>query len=113
MRDGRPTWLTEPCPAWCRNEHHEDDHPEDRVHRGDVAVVPAVVARWALPTQFHGELTELLVHRVQPVSRFSGWLVVQEAEGQEHRLVVHEDSVAALAASLSAFLAAAPSPRPG
>ena len=32
------------CPPWCIGGHHEDDPPEDRVHRSAGAVVP-VVAR--------------------------------------------------------------------
>ncbi|RYJ04969.1 MAG: hypothetical protein EON52_14000 [Actinomycetales bacterium] len=28
------SWQTYPCPPWCELEHHDDDHPDDRVHRG-------------------------------------------------------------------------------
>lgn len=28
------SWQAHPCPPWCELEHHDDDHPDDRVHRG-------------------------------------------------------------------------------
>ena len=28
----RPFWQTEPCPAWCTNDHHDSDFFEDRDH---------------------------------------------------------------------------------
>ena len=43
--DRRPSWQSEPCPAWCVGGHQENDHPDDRVHRSTSFPVPVVLRR--------------------------------------------------------------------
>lgn len=40
-----PTWLTEPCPAWCVVLHADDDHPADRSHQSASLAVPVTQLR--------------------------------------------------------------------
>lgn len=42
MPENSPSWLTEPCPAWCAGDHAEGDHPEDHAHRSSGVDVPVV-----------------------------------------------------------------------
>lgn len=37
---GAPYWQTEPCPAWCREEHRDDDMPDEREHHSGYRAVP-------------------------------------------------------------------------
>jgi hypothetical protein len=41
----RPSWLSEPCPAWCTRSHHDDDHPDDRWHDSETTLVPVTALR--------------------------------------------------------------------
>ncbi|MBX3099925.1 MAG: hypothetical protein KF761_10130 [Salinibacterium sp.] len=41
----RPSWQADACPPWCRGDHEEGDHPDDRVHRSDSVAVPIVARR--------------------------------------------------------------------
>ncbi|MCX9191961.1 hypothetical protein C3Y87_11140 [Carbonactinospora thermoautotrophica] len=42
--DVRPSWLVEPCPAWCLGGHEEGDHPADRRHWSEELRVPLSLA---------------------------------------------------------------------
>lgn len=41
----RLSWLIEPCPAWCRADHHDQDHPDDRFHQSPQILVPVVIPK--------------------------------------------------------------------
>ena len=43
--ESRPSWQVDACPSWCRGDHREHDHPDDRVHRSDSVLVPVVGRR--------------------------------------------------------------------
>lgn len=38
----RPRWQVEECPRWCIRTHAQDDHPDDRVHVSEGAIVPVI-----------------------------------------------------------------------
>ncbi|KQY60329.1 hypothetical protein ASD11_12815 [Aeromicrobium sp. Root495] len=45
------SWQAHPCPPWCELDHHDDDHPEDRVHRGAAHHVAVTLAPGAHEVQ--------------------------------------------------------------
>jgi hypothetical protein len=81
-----PTWQVDPCPEWCASAHHEDDHPDDRVHRSEGIAVPAVIRSRRLTATrvvFDEEATVLEVG----ISRVDGsndtWLYLGAGPGRE------------------------------
>jgi hypothetical protein len=88
MHDVRPTWLTEPCPHWCVAEHRQDDHPDDRVHRGESTTLAGFLAHGAVPTEFEEEPAHLVIQVMRPVGGSTTWVEVRETEGARHRLTV-------------------------
>ena len=92
----QPSWLHEPCPAWCTREHREDDHPEDRVHQDDGVVIAAVLGD-AHPTTLavSGRPTELVVQRYRPIPRRTPtWLRIEEPEGGSRTPLLLTDETA-------------------
>ncbi|MBF4561171.1 hypothetical protein ITJ43_03395 [Microbacterium sp. VKM Ac-2870] len=63
----RPSWLTEPCPLWCQEDHADQDHPLDRYHQSRQIFVPVVAAP----------------RRSQEVNALSGW-----ADGESEEIAV-------------------------
>lgn len=101
MESSRPSWLNESCPPWCLREHGEDDHPEDREHRGD-AVVIGVVASGADEVAV-GDLlrpTELVVQLHRRVGVAVEWVSIEPAQARQPRLALTRGSARALADAL-------------
>lgn len=101
MESSRPSWLNESCPPWCLREHEEDDHPEDREHRGD-AVVISVVASGADEVAV-GDLlrpTELVVQLHRRVGVGVEWVSIEPAQARHPRLALTRGSARALVDAL-------------
>lgn len=74
----RFTWARHPCPPWCEVEHHDDDHPDDRVHRG---AAQHLTIAWG--PESHRTTEEILTLAELPLGgRVS--IAVQQAEGPWH-----------------------------
>ncbi|WP_392390977.1 DUF6907 domain-containing protein [Nocardioides sp. LHD-245] len=101
MESSRPTWLAEPCPPWCLREHDEDDHPDDREHRGE-AVDLAVVATGedAVPVTDALAPLELVVQLHRRVGAPVEWVSIEPAEARQPRLALTRGSARALATAL-------------
>ena len=97
-----PTWLPAPCPAWCTRTHGQHDHPEDRVHRDEGVVVPAVVGRLEpVRLRYLAEPAELVVQRVRELPEAAPtWVVIAEAEGAGTTLVLSDESARRLRSAL-------------
>lgn len=101
MESSRPSWLNESCPPWCLREHEEDDHPEDREHRGD-AVVIGVVASGADEVAV-GDLLrpiDLVVQLHRRVGVPVEWVSIEPAQARQPRLALTRGSARALADAL-------------
>jgi hypothetical protein len=101
MESSRPTWLDEPCPPWCLREHDEDDHPEDREHRGaaiDVAVV--ATGEDAVPVTDALSHLDLVVQLHRRVGGPEEWVSIEPAEARQPRLALTRGSARALVAAL-------------
>jgi hypothetical protein len=101
----RPSWLAEPCPRWCRREHHEQDHAEDRYHQSEATAFPAIVAvEPSVPATASLEALALVVWIGRYAGEFEEWAVIEPVEQREPRMVMTADSAAALARTLTAQL---------
>ncbi|WGX97977.1 DUF6907 domain-containing protein [Nocardioides sp. L-11A] len=101
MESSRPTWLDEPCPSWCLREHDEDDHPEDREHRGepvDLAVV--ATGEDAVPVTDALAPLDLIVQLHRRVGAPVEWVSIEPAEARQPRLALTRGSARALATAL-------------
>lgn len=100
-RPERPSWLHEPCPAWCATAHAEDDHPDDRHHDGVPVHVPVVLARRTAddptPHPTHGEVCVVRTRRCHDPEE---WIVLEESGIA--RLVLDPAGARRLAAALAA-----------
>jgi len=101
-RGARPSWLTEPCPPWCTREHHEDDHPEDRIHQDDGVVIPVVLAEIDSATMRPTpRAVELVIRKVGPIADDrSTWISIQETEGPDNYLLLSEQSAGLVSRTL-------------
>jgi len=95
----RPSWLNEDCPPWCAREHHEGDHPEDRLHSSEPVHVP-VVLRESLLVQT-ARATELLVQQLCALGDGDTWVLVCEPEDARHGMLLSSNSARALRAALA------------
>lgn len=104
--DPTPSWLTEPCPAWCRRRHQEQEHPEDRFHQSDPAVV-ATVAGDADTIPITDSLTpvDLTVRLGRHVDDSVEWIAIEALESPRPRLVLTTDSARRLAREIAEQLA--------
>ncbi|GAA1522683.1 DUF6907 domain-containing protein [Nocardioides humi] len=100
-----PTWLTEPCPAWCEREHLEDDHPEDRYHQSAVVQVPVVAGPRAIPMTARLVPLEMTVRIGRHLGERRVWLALEPAEGGAPSLVLSAESGSVLAAAIDEVLA--------
>lgn len=66
------------CPPWCIREHHDSDHPEDRVHQAQPIFVPAITRATLLPDH-PPQITELMV--MAATDGTEPWIVINEDEG--------------------------------
>lgn len=95
--NGRPSWLNEECPTWCRREHVEADHAEDRLHVSEAALVPAIAVSERgthLTTAMHG--IDMVVWVGRYVGEAFDWLVIEPAEGRDPHIVVSLDAAVLL-----------------
>lgn len=81
------TWQEHPCPPWCELEHHDDDHPDDRVHRGASRHVAATLG--PDPHDPQDVLVTLAEQRVGEGVR----IALQQAEGPLHLSLTPEGAV--------------------
>lgn len=101
VEHGRASWLTEECPEWCLREHKEDDHPDDRVHRGRASLIAARLRRSALlHDDDPGVGTQLLVRRMRAVGARETWTQITEPEDTGQMLLLSEETVPLLAEAL-------------
>ena len=100
----RPSWLTEPCPSWCANEHREEDHLEDRVHKSAGLITPAVVRRSPVLADVEpGEATEILVQTLRLVGATETWVLVCEPENAHSMMMLRHEAATGLADALRAL----------
>lgn len=99
-----PTWLTEQCPNWCVRDHREEDHPEDRFHQSEAAVVPVVAgdggARDRPIVADSLNSTELTVRIGRHIGEAFTWLDMSPTEGRSPAMVLSRDSARSLARSI-------------
>jgi len=102
-QDHRPEWLSEDCPPWCRREHHESDHPEDRIHQSEPTWVPVVLRRSPLLTHDDdpGEGAELMVQSSRAVGSDQIWVLICESEDTRSMLLLSLESARRLAVVLT------------
>ncbi len=92
-----PSWLVEPCPSWCAREHEETDHPEDRYHQSDPAVVPAIASTVvSVPVTASFEEVDLVIRRCRYVADSVEWMAIEGLKSVEPRLVLTSDSARVL-----------------
>lgn len=88
-----PTWLVEPCPWWCARTHEEDDHPEDRYHQSEPAMLPALAgAADTVPVTDSIESLDLLIRRGRYVGESLEWVLIEPAEAVRPRLMLTIES---------------------
>ncbi|MCC9053542.1 hypothetical protein LOK55_04365 [Microbacterium sp. F2E] len=106
MSNTRPGWLTDPCPAWCQEDHADQWHPEDRAHASEHVVVPVITIDRGFAGG--GELvrevaaTELAVVVYRQVGAREVWVTVAN---DRQRIEVTRESAARLRDALDAALA--------
>ncbi|GAA1527942.1 DUF6907 domain-containing protein [Nocardioides humi] len=106
MDHRRPTWLLEPCPAWCTREHVEDDHPEDRYHSSEASVVPAIATdEDRLPPSASADAVELIVGMTRPVGELIEWVTIEPSLSRQPRLTLTRESAQRLLDALAEQLA--------
>ena len=98
--EGRPTWLTEPCPEWCTRPHHRDDHEDDRRHQ-DHRELTVQVATDPVPGTLASSL-DLVVALDRPLGRSATWIRLEDREHRQPRVAVTPASARRLAALLVA-----------
>ncbi|WP_416779404.1 DUF6907 domain-containing protein [Microbacterium lacticum] len=104
----RLSWLTEPCPAWCRADHHDQDHPDDRFHQSRQILVPVVVPKRVTVEDVSAssdhavEPDEMAVLALLPVGQISqAWVAVV---GERQFIEVTLESAVRLHAALGEIL---------
>lgn len=103
----RPAWLTEPCPAWCSEDHSAQECPPDRRHESEVIVLPVIqrTAHWprGAAAPVHGATAEeYVVVAFREVGTTESWVVVANEQKQ---LEVSLESAVRLHAVLGELLA--------
>ncbi|TNM42800.1 hypothetical protein FHP29_07300 [Nocardioides albidus] len=97
-----PSWLTTPCPSWCRRAHGEDDHPEDRYHQSESTILVAVAGSGDTVPVSASLVPVTLVVRVGQYPDAATWVLVEPAEGRHPRIALSPESARDLAAALLA-----------
>lgn len=86
-----PSWLDEPCPAWCARSHHEDDHPEDRYHQSEPSIFPAVAGPAdQVPITASLSPANLSIRAGRYVGEVSTWIAVESLDELQPRIVLAE-----------------------
>ena len=85
MPEVRPTWQIDDCPPWCDGGHHEDDHPDDRIH-ARVGVAVPVTVRDPVSGQSSAEQLELALWRRDGDTRT--WLHAGATSGNRLEIAV-------------------------
>lgn len=101
--DRPPTWPPARCPAWCARPHSPQDHPEDRIHRSEAVLVPAVVTQSFLPVHAYAAEVQLFVS--QPDSVGDAWVSLLLDQEPLVQLNVTVESAARLHSALQTALA--------
>lgn len=98
-----PTWLEEPCPAWCARRHEEDDHPEDRYHQSEGALLAGIAgAADTVPLTASLRATSLAVHLGRHPGEESAWVAVEALDDLHPRLILTAQTARTLARELVA-----------
>lgn len=96
-----PSWLDEPCPRWCRAPHGEQDHPDDRRHRGEARHIEVLATT---PTGAQ-QATELVVHLETVAGSRETTVRIEEAEGSGQGLTLAARNARLLATAITELLA--------
>ncbi|WP_300682806.1 hypothetical protein [Nocardioides sp.] len=89
----RPSWQHEPCPRWCTRVHHEQDHPEDRIHQSEADLLGVLLAAPPVPHQPRSWASaELVVRLGRHVGDPTTWVAIETTEGPAPRVVLPVDS---------------------
>ena len=97
----------EACPPWCRRDHATTDHPDDRHHQSEAALVALVTGSPLLEPDEAAHPVSAVVRLVRRVGCEVTWLEVVSEEGPEVRLMVTTESALRLVATLQRTLAEA------
>jgi hypothetical protein len=104
----RPGSATgDPCPVWCRGDHAEDDHPDDRHHQSSTELVAVVTGSPMLEPEDQAHPTSAAVRLVRRTGSDLTWVEAVSEEGPEVRLVITTESARRLVTTLSRLLALA------
>jgi hypothetical protein len=95
------------CPVWCRKDHAEDDHPDDRHHQSAAELVAVVTGSPMLEPDELARPASAVARLVRRTGSDLTWVEVVSEEGPEVRLVVTVESARRLVATLSRLLALA------
>lgn len=101
-----PSWLNEECPAWCIGDHHEDDHPDDRIHDSDGQTVSVALHPSQRLTRAgdDGEASELIIVTSRRAGDQAEWTYIGEADRARQYLNLSRDSARRLASALARHL---------
>lgn len=98
---GRPPWPDGRCPPWCTREHAADDHPEDRYHQSEPALIPIVAGPAdTVPVTASLRPLSLVVRAGLHHDDDRTWLVVEPAEAAQPRMVLTVEGARSLAGAL-------------
>ena len=96
-----------PCPAWCRRDHDDRLHPDDRHHQGEARRIGVVTGRPALEPDDLAVPCPVVGRLLRRSDSEQTWVELVSEEGQDVRLVVTLESAARLRAALDELVATA------
>ncbi len=85
------------CPPWCTREHSASDHPDDRHHLDDGAIIPAVVRN---PRENSVRSTEFVVQRIRYREDTHDWVQICTTEDRSIHLTLSAETGDRLAHAL-------------
>lgn len=107
----RAAWQSAPCPSWCTQRHHDDDHPDDRYHDSVAVPVASTVMqrdRAAGPGQWvevPAELTVVTSRHADPASTAETVTFIGRADRTDQQLQLSPGSAKHLAEAILEHLA--------
>jgi len=93
----------EPCPSWCRSNHREQRHPDDRYHDSLSEYVPALLGR-GRGGHIESTQTELLIVTSRKVGHDDTWTFIGEPDRPAQHLQLSPESAARLNDALTRHL---------
>jgi hypothetical protein len=95
------------CPLWCRRDHTEGDHPEDRHHQSPARLVAVVTGQPMLDPDDQARPVSAVIRLVRRQGSETTWLELVSEEGPEVRLVVTTESARRLVRDVQRLLSTA------